>query len=189
MKEIYKSHVKLVKDLKKNPKDILDSLDPFKVDLLHMAIGISGEAAELSEYSSEENLKEELGDLLFYITGTLVVLDYDWYEADQQTRMILKNPSKSQVKELLKGEVSFLDINIAAGQYLDVIKKICIYEKLYFDGQIFLALCNFLSVFLKFVRAKGFDLERLMSENIIKLRIRHGNKFSNQTAIEKIDHK
>lgn len=61
----------------KNPEDILCSLSPGRVNILHATLGISGEAGELVDaikkyivYNREldiENIKEELGDLFFYI--------------------------------------------------------------------------------------------------------------------------
>jgi hypothetical protein len=73
------THPQLVKQLAKPGEAILASLTPVKAHLLHMAVGVSGEAAELIEAFSitpsgqvdRENLVEELGDLKFYIEGML----------------------------------------------------------------------------------------------------------------------
>lgn len=64
--------------LAKNGKDIINDLTPEKADLLHMAVGVSGEAGELLDavkkaviYNKEmdlENIIEELGDLEFYMS-------------------------------------------------------------------------------------------------------------------------
>ena len=64
--------------LAKNGQDIINDLTPEKADLLHMAVGVSGEAGELLDavkkaviYSKEmdlENIIEELGDLEFYMS-------------------------------------------------------------------------------------------------------------------------
>ena len=72
-------HSEMVTDLAKPGADILATLTPEKAHLLHMAIGISGEAGELLDaikkyviYNKEldvENVVEELGDLEFYIEG------------------------------------------------------------------------------------------------------------------------
>lgn len=63
----------------KGGEDILAGLDHGKCDLLHMAIGISGEAGELLDAVKKhviygkpldrENVIEELGDLEFYLAG------------------------------------------------------------------------------------------------------------------------
>lgn len=72
-------HEQMVTKLLKDPNDILKSLDPYKVNLIHLALGISGEAGEILDNIKKnaiynkpldvENLVEELGDLLFYIEG------------------------------------------------------------------------------------------------------------------------
>ncbi len=58
---------------------ILENLDPGKCDLLHNAIGVSGEAGELLDAVKKHiiygqpldraNILEELGDLEFYLQG------------------------------------------------------------------------------------------------------------------------
>lgn len=69
----------MVRTLAKPGADIIASLTPEKAHLLHMAIGIAGEAGELLDaikkhviYNKEPDLKnivEELGDLEFYMEG------------------------------------------------------------------------------------------------------------------------
>lgn len=74
-------HAELVHRLAKNPADIVQLLDKDNVraHILHMAVGIAGEAGELldavKKYSiygkplDLENVIEELGDLEFYMQG------------------------------------------------------------------------------------------------------------------------
>lgn len=69
----------MVKTLVKPGKDILETLTPEKVDLMHMAFGVCGEAGELLDavkkhiaYNKEldrVNVIEELGDIEFYLEG------------------------------------------------------------------------------------------------------------------------
>jgi NTP pyrophosphatase (non-canonical NTP hydrolase) len=69
----------MVRALAKPGADIVASLTPEKAHLLHMAIGIAGEAGELLDaikkyviYNKAPDLKnivEELGDLEFYMEG------------------------------------------------------------------------------------------------------------------------
>lgn len=64
--------------LSKNGSAIIRDLDPEKADLLHMAIGVSGEAGELLDAVKKsaiygksldhKNMVEELGDLEFYMS-------------------------------------------------------------------------------------------------------------------------
>jgi NTP pyrophosphatase (non-canonical NTP hydrolase) len=72
-------HGMMVSFLKKPGADIIASLTPETMDMLHMAVGVSGEAGELldavkkaSVYNKpidRENVVEELGDLEFYMEG------------------------------------------------------------------------------------------------------------------------
>ena len=70
-------HAEMVRTLVKPGAAILEQLDPSKVDAMHAAIGIAGEAGELLDgvkkhviYNKpldRENITEELGDLEFYM--------------------------------------------------------------------------------------------------------------------------
>lgn len=69
-------HAELVTDLLKPGADVLAQLDPTRANLIHLALGIAGEAGELVDaikkaaiYGKQldmENVLEELGDLEFY---------------------------------------------------------------------------------------------------------------------------
>jgi NTP pyrophosphatase (non-canonical NTP hydrolase) len=79
-------HSELVRNLKKNPKHIVADLilNPTKADLIHMVMGIVGEAGELLDAIKKhtiynkpldvENIIEELGDLDFYAEGLRQIL-------------------------------------------------------------------------------------------------------------------
>jgi len=79
------SHGQMVTKLAKSGADILAEMTPEQMHLIHMAIGISGEAGELldavkkaSVYQKEidrENMIEELGDIEFYMEGLRQGLD------------------------------------------------------------------------------------------------------------------
>ena len=78
-------HSELVRNLKKNPEHIVADLTPNKADLIHMVMGIVGEAGELLDAVKKhtiynkpldvENIIEELGDLDFYAEGMRQILD------------------------------------------------------------------------------------------------------------------
>lgn len=82
-----------VRALCKPGADIKNELTPEDCHRLHMAVGISGEAGELLDAVKKatiyrkpldiENIKEECGDLLFYIVGIL-----DSINCDMETAMI-----------------------------------------------------------------------------------------------------
>lgn len=94
--------------LAKNGQDIINDLTPEKADLLHMAVGVSGEAGELLDavkkaviYNKEmdlENIIEELGDLEFYMSKIRQIVGI--------TR-----------EEILKQNIDKLSIRYAKGKY------------------------------------------------------------------------
>lgn len=73
------THKELVKALKKPGAEIARGMTGLEADLMHMAIGIAGEAGELLDAIKKlviyrkgldiENVVEELGDLEFYMEG------------------------------------------------------------------------------------------------------------------------
>lgn len=75
------NQIKLVRRLVKNPQAIINETTPEKMDLNHMALGVAGEAGEIVDcikkhtiYNQPLNvvdLKEEIGDMLFYVTRIL----------------------------------------------------------------------------------------------------------------------
>lgn len=78
-------HNDMVAGLKKLGQAIIDTLTPQRMDAMHMAIGIAGEAGELLDAIKKqviynkpldrENVVEELGDLEFYMEGLRQALD------------------------------------------------------------------------------------------------------------------
>lgn len=72
-------HSEMVRLLAKPGQQMLDEMDAGDAHLLHMAIGICGEAGELADAIKKaviyrksldlENVVEELGDLEFYMEG------------------------------------------------------------------------------------------------------------------------
>ena len=72
-------HSDMVTALAKDGQAIIDTLTPEKAHLLHMAVGIAGEAGELLDAVKKAviynkpldviNVIEELGDLEFYMEG------------------------------------------------------------------------------------------------------------------------
>lgn len=94
--------------LAKDGQQIINELTPEKADLLHMAVGVSGEAGELLDavkkaviYNKEmdlENIIEELGDLEFYMSKIRQIVGI--------TR-----------EEILKQNIDKLSIRYAKGKY------------------------------------------------------------------------
>lgn len=78
-------HGKLVKDLAKPGEQILKEMDARDAHLLHMALGVGGEAGELQDAIKKKviyrraidlaNVIEELGDMEFYMEGVRQALN------------------------------------------------------------------------------------------------------------------
>lgn len=83
----------LVIALAKNGQSIINDLDPAKANLLHMAVGVSGESGELldaikkhtiyGKILDRENVKEEAGDILFYLNNILINVGFTLDEVIQ----------------------------------------------------------------------------------------------------------
>lgn len=81
MKELLDQFNKMTLALAKDGNDIKQEITPEQANLLHMATGVSGEAGELLDAIKKhvvyqkaldvENVKEELGDLLFYMSNLM----------------------------------------------------------------------------------------------------------------------
>lgn len=78
------NHAEMVKVLRKPAMELVQEFTEFKADIVHMSIGISGEAGELLDavkkcvmYNKEldrVNVIEELGDIEFYLEGLRQIL-------------------------------------------------------------------------------------------------------------------
>jgi len=78
-------HEIMVAELAKPGQDIIDHLTPESANILHMAIGVCGEAGELMDaikkfaiYRKDldfDNVIEELGDMFFYLQGIRLALN------------------------------------------------------------------------------------------------------------------
>ena len=106
--KVQTKHQAMVTALVKPGQDILDTLTPKKIDLLHMAVGVVGEAGELIDavkkhvvYNKEldrENVVEELGDLEFYLEGVRQNLDITREETLEHNMDKLLTSEKARYK-------------------------------------------------------------------------------------------
>lgn len=79
------THAELVASLKKPGHVIAKEITPVQADMLHMVLGIAGEAGELVDavkkhviYRQEldvENIVEEVGDLQYFIEGLCQIIN------------------------------------------------------------------------------------------------------------------
>jgi NTP pyrophosphatase (non-canonical NTP hydrolase) len=81
MNELLAQFENMTLALAKDGEDIVKNLTPEQANLWHMATGVSGEAGELLDAIKKhviyqkpldvENVKEELGDILFYMSNLM----------------------------------------------------------------------------------------------------------------------
>lgn len=124
------SHPQMVAALVKPGADILATLTPEKVNMLHAAVGIAGEAGELLERmiivqrrteigwraEDRENVLEELGDLEFY-TEQL------WQAVRPKSTVTRITPAN------LASTMTVEDVVVHATEILDTVKKHVVYNQ------------------------------------------------------------
>lgn len=138
--------------------------------LLHMAVGVVGEVIELLEgvaKQNEENVKEELGDIVFYLVGF-----YSHFAAEP-------TPEPE----------SFVGNNLLslAGELLDTVKKHTIYQKPLDEAKVLklLNLCWMCAV--EMTIQLDTSLIELMQDNMDKLTKRYPTGYSDAAAQARAD--
>lgn len=128
--EVPEAYADMVRTLAKSGGDILTTLTPADTHILHMAVGLSGEAAELlqafavSTWSGmdldRDNCVEELGDLEFFLQG---LRDGAGLERQEPN---LDGIDWSAGESALHAVAALV---VKTGDLLDLIKKKVIYRK------------------------------------------------------------
>lgn len=184
------THPQLVSALVKPPVDIIATLTAHGVDLWHGATGVAGESGELLEaivFPPEAgidrvNLREEMGDLYFYIEQivqrTGITLAFD-------TAQEVADGADMRAKLALTYAAS---IAVHGSQVLDTVKKQAIYNK---DLDVEL-LTNQLNALVASMATLGkmFNLDRdeCLRANIHKLSKRYQSlSYSDAAAQERAD--
>ena len=125
------THAELVANLAKPGAEIIADLTPEKADLLHMAVGVSGEVGELIEglqYGSapveeldRENVVEELGDCEFYLERIQQIV------GDRFDVVVRVDIPFNGYPIMAARLIARLSVN--AARLLDTVKKHAIYNK------------------------------------------------------------
>ena len=173
---IEQQHKDMVVRLAKPGEDILASLTPEKCHLWHMGTGVVGEVIECLEgvmNADAENVKEELGDSLFYLEG-------------------LRNTicPERDIKDVPSDEEGLIipEAIILVGRILDKLKKVVAYNKEVdrFDlGNDILMMKHLLH---QMIGRAGFTVEEVLQHNIDKLDgKRYKDGYSDAAAKERAD--
>ena len=172
----------IVRQLAKDGREILDSCTPERMHLLHMAVGISGEVAELFEAMNKadkdfENILEECGDIEFYFEGY-----------HQGVGLKIKYTSSPDIEGSYQRFLA--DLVIAAGDLLDATKKIVFYDQAPDINNITKCLAGIEQAKRGFYHSMGFNVNHAKSHNIKKLGKRYKDfNYSDKQAKERADKK
>jgi len=185
------THPQLVATLVKPPHAIMISLTLDTTDLWHGATGVAGEAGELLEAIlfppekgvDRDNLREELGDLYFYIE-----------QLRQRVSLVFDMESIEFAASNVDFERPFLHLVFAAeiavhgSQVLDTVKKAAIYNKP-LDKELLLNQLMALQVSMRCIE-NYFSITRedAVKYNIAKLSKRYASlSYSDQQAQDRAD--
>ena len=128
MSNIFEQHyANVVQPLAKDPNQILLTMSPEKMHLWHMGPALLGEVIEMNFASPEdiEELKKELGDIVFYVLGISGPLNLTIFDPSEETM-------KNILESLVDDEQSFNPAEKMmenAERVFTFIKRFCIYNK------------------------------------------------------------
>lgn len=162
-------YAKLVSELKKPGLLICEEMTPFKADLLHMAIGIMGEVVEYQSAQSHDNIIEELGDIYFFLEGI---------------KQIIK------VHDDQYSDVDPISLTHDAAELLDLVKKVCIYNKPLSSvlPGITRQIATIDVLLGECFASHGLIESQVIEANMAKLQKRYASgSYSNKQAIERAD--
>lgn len=155
-----------------------ESLDKFKVDApraLHAALGLTTEFAELVTSTDRTNLKEEVGDLLWYcaILADELEITFNGAKVQADTGVIEGHDHELQ------------SVFFAVGEINDVVKRACFYG-LELDRRRLAKNLGLLLLTIEYaIRHEKLTLEQCMEANIAKLKKRYPVRFTTEAAVNR----
>lgn len=144
--------------------------------LLHAAMGLCTEMAELYEIQSEQHQLEELGDVCWYLALGLDALGHSFED--------VPTINTEEFLSIVRGEDPGQALAIYSAELLDMVKK-----QIFYGREINVAKAVDLLVMIKNVLIQGiaaveldYDLEDVVNANVKKLMARFPDKFSEDAA-------
>jgi hypothetical protein len=170
-------HKDMVAKLAKPGADIAAQLSAESAHALHMAVGVSGEVAELLTAvvnDDRDNCLEELGDIEFYFEGLC-------QGANALIVHEVIDPSTLTADPLT-------DVLIQAGNMLDIAKKIAVYNDRSKWPELTVEMQRFRNAIDKFYAAAEFTHAEALAANINKLGKRYQDfNYSDAAAKARAD--
>lgn len=151
----------------------------FAADLLHSAVGLSGEVAELLESESRKNTIEECGDLEFY-------LEAGWQTLEASAGKLFQRRRIDGIRGCWLTHV-LLDMVASAGTLLDRAKKVWVYNKPISHADFASAFEMFEINLGDFYRIHDLKQEHILEANMDKLAIRYRGGYSDTAAQARAD--
>lgn len=169
----------MVRSLAKPGAEILEGLTPEMLHRLHMAVGVSGEVAELAEaiiIGDKPGVVEEVGDLEFYLEGY------------RQGCYLVRRPPGPQAESMNYPYHTINALVIHAGNLLDLTKKEFIYRKPLLINELFPPLEAIDNWLVDIYTRYEFTREYALEQNQHKLGKRYpGLVYTDQAAQDRVD--
>lgn len=146
---------------------------PIEEHLSHMALGIASETFELmlsDSVNDIEHTKEEIGDVLWYVACLA-----------EQLNIELVNQNIDDDRDSLTVLVE------SAEKLISMIKKANIYRKSFTYNEYKTAILKLYNSVIFFCDSEQLSHEDIMRENISKLEKRYPEKYSDKSAIQRLD--
>lgn len=168
------TYQEFVASRKKDPNQLMVEMTPYKLDLIHMSMGLVGELMEYQTAPDAENAQEELGDMLFYAEGLKQAIEH-----------LVDKPMEWQ--DILGPEV-MLNLEEVVQVLTDKVKKYTMYDKPT-DWQLLWEYCVELKELIcdEVGEEYGWSKDELEASNIKKLTKRYPEGYCNKAAGERKD--
>lgn len=156
------------------------------VRLMHGAIGLASELAEVVEMQQigtidEVNLKEEMGDIYWYMG---IMVDELGLDPDEVYSAKPQDLTHYSARDMMLSSATD-DLAISIGTAIDLLKKSLIYGKELDVNKLKQNLMDIGSHTQFMLNLYGFTSEQARERNIEKLRARYGDKFTEAAALER----
>jgi NTP pyrophosphatase (non-canonical NTP hydrolase) len=154
-----------------------------EIDLFHCYAGFTSEISELEDALFNNdfvNIKEELGDISWYLFVYLHLKDFDKYASIER---LMKNSVEKEISNL---ETTFIIRNLyrASSSFGNCIKRELIYQKA--DALVEAKVISSIFSCIALICDKyGIDYNTVLSANIEKLKVRFPNKFTTEDALNR----
>lgn len=153
--------------------------DPGKLEMIHYALGMVGEAMELSSVVPENGYEymKELGDCFWYAASFCSVLGEDLEE-------VFRSYGNLGVINIMAPNVATFTLGVAA-RIAEGVKKAYFYDRPVEDFMFHVLLANYVGGLFLLCEGAGLVVEDVLRANIAKLEARYGGKFDAAKAINR----